>query len=754
MHNILSLTEFVNTLYDLHGEDTAILAYAPEEGVKLKQRYWFDGIDMGGKTAYICVSAVRNNMNYPRRRKQDCTAAHVVMLDDIGTKAQVPPVEPTVILETSPGNCQYVYALDRYAFDTPDRLPYYESAIRALIEAGYGDPGSGTATRVYRIPGSVNQKPGVNGFETKVVAWNPERKWSLDALVEAFGVPVPQAKMALSQAPLSSDINDPIVDWLANHQFIRDESDEYVIIRCPWADKHSDGTKDEAVYIPLGRGEHPLYRGFNCFHEHCLGKRAPTFLGWVAEHGGPHVGVLGTREVSLAEFKQLVKEDRDVDPHGIVWAALPELFAANLPDCNKSGTKQLPAKAQLATVPNINAVCATYGIQLRYNLHSRRTEAKFNDANLAALYDSTFTLQCLIDGCQRIGMGNIKRVADVTNWLAEEHKYHPYATWLRSLTWDGQDRLAALTASVDIHSQFVDVWPLYLRRWLIQVVQAACGWAAPRQIGSVLVLSGPQGCGKTLWFKSLVPTGYFNEGVHLHLGGLGHKDAVMVGTANLLIELGELEVTFQRSSQGALKAFLTNTIDTYRPPHGTHVLDIPRTTVFCATVNRADFLMDETGDRRYWPVGVTACYANHEIDLNQLWAQVYQLWVKQENWWLSDIETARYSVLKSQFTATDAVTEMLHAYLARSLDAPLTTWRAMTVTEIAKTLELDTQKSTLSVLRYQIEQVERLGPRKSMVSGVRNAWLFPPRTVPGLQQFAGEKAKPVLIGGKENETTH
>ena len=46
---------------------------------------------------YACVSTVRPAPRL-RRRKGDCVTACVVMLDDIGTKVDVPPVPPTAML--------------------------------------------------------------------------------------------------------------------------------------------------------------------------------------------------------------------------------------------------------------------------------------------------------------------------------------------------------------------------------------------------------------------------------------------------------------------------------------------------------------------------------------------------------------------------------------------------------------------------------------------------------------------------------
>ena len=719
MSSVENLEEFVKSLYSLRENEAIILTYATEG--KHKQVYWREDLDMSGQAAYVCVSSVMVNAEYPRRRRRDCTAAHVLMLDDIGTKAKVPPVEPTAVLETSPGNYQYLYGLSRYELDTPESIARYEAVVKSLCNAGYGDPGAGTVTRVYRIPGSVNQKPGMQNWKTKAVQWNPERKWTLDSLVQEFGVPIEEI------TPLSVEavgVDDPISDWLTDNNLVRAQHDDWLEIRCPWADDHSEEAKDDAAYSPIGKGEHPLYRGFNCFHEHCSSRRAPKFLAWVADQGGPSVSVTGVKEVSLQKFKQLLSRHGEVDKHEFIRNTLPELFRENLPDADVN-SKGVVMKGQLATLPNVKAVCDSYGIQLRYNLHSRRTEAVFLDPNLASMYDARMTRQALIDGCQRVGIPANARMLEIIDDLAGENKYHPFADWIAETEWDETDRIQALTESVNVREEFEHVWPVYLKRWLIQVVQAVYGWGNPEQISSVLVLSGPQGVYKTQWLASLMPEGHFADGVHLNLGGFQHKDAIMVGTANTVVELGELEVTFQRSLQGALKAFLSNSIDVYRPPHGRHVLDIPRTTTFCATVNRADFLMDETGSRRFWPVAVTGCDPDHGVDLRQLWAQAYTLWGSGMKWWLTDEEEQQHNVLSTQFEVADEVIEALQSHMEHFGDTPKENWQAMNVSGIAQILRLNKQRGTLSSLRHAIERDPRLGPRKTWVQNVRNSWLFP-----------------------------
>ena len=85
----------------------------------------------------------------------NCTHVLFLGLDDVGTKSKIPPLAPTWIIETSPMNYQYGYALSVQA-----TTGVAAAAERAFAEAGYTDGGAISPVRNFRIPGSVNLKEG------------------------------------------------------------------------------------------------------------------------------------------------------------------------------------------------------------------------------------------------------------------------------------------------------------------------------------------------------------------------------------------------------------------------------------------------------------------------------------------------------------------------------------------------------------------------------------------------------------------
>jgi hypothetical protein len=47
---------------------------------------------------------------------------------------------------------------------------------------------------------------------------------------------------------------------------------------------------------------------------------------------------------------------------------------------------------------------------------------------------------------------------------------------------------------------------------------------------------------------------------------------------------------------------MSRSSDRFRPPYGRRLIESPRQCVFAGTVNHHDYLKDDSGGRRFWPV--------------------------------------------------------------------------------------------------------------------------------------------------------
>ena len=62
--------------------------------------------------------------------------------------------------------------------------------------------------------------------------------------------------------------------------------------------------------------------------------------------------------------------------------------------------------------------------------------------------------------------------------------------------------------------------------------------------------------------------------------------------------------SFNRSQIETIKSYVTRQVDIYRPPFGRHDIEVPRQCVFAGSTNSDAYLVDTTGNRRFWPVKV------------------------------------------------------------------------------------------------------------------------------------------------------
>ena len=221
----------------------------------------------------------------------NCEYVLVMMLDDIGTKSKEPPLAPTWIMETSEGSFQW-----GYAFKEQPSKGDFTAAIKAIAKAGYTDPGATNAVRNFRLPGSINLKPGRNNFASRLVKFHPEREYNLEDICTALDVvPDPTDTAQNNPIRLADTGKDTVAKWLNEQGMILSapNGEGWMGVVCPNNAQHTDGNIE-------GRYK-ALDRSFCCLHGHCVDFSSQMFLDWVAENGGPEVSH-GLRDELIAEI--------------------------------------------------------------------------------------------------------------------------------------------------------------------------------------------------------------------------------------------------------------------------------------------------------------------------------------------------------------------------------------------------------------------------------------------------------------------
>ena len=426
----------------------------------------------------------------------------------------------------------------------------------------------------------------------------------------------------------------------------------------------------------------------------------------------------------------------------------------DLPDVVLTGGEEpKPAAVQLLTAPNLAHVIGMLGLRVRFNVmtHDRvftgrlrlaERDKRKRQKSIELTADERMqweAYQVVSDALMLTGIKQLSSLDDVLTLVARRDEYHPMADWIDSAPWDGKDRLAELADTVKTEST---MWPTYLRKWLIQGVEAVCGWenpgTEPRQLGNVLCFVGDQGAGKTRWFASLAP-GFVMSEAELHLNSVGSKDHQLQVLSWPLVELSEISGSKRKSDSDALKSFLTRTTDVIRRPYARRALERPRMTIFAGTVNDVEFLQDHTGARRYWPLEAEGKINwEHGIDMQQVWAQAQAAWAGGEAYWLEKEEVEKHSIETGYFEDRGTAIESAAAHFIEH-GGNHENYAVLNLTEIRNIVE--TRGGHVAErARLKAWLVKKLGkPRNLQVPNgklKKRAWLWP------LGEFVGYTTVP------------
>ncbi len=246
-------------------------------------------------------------------------------------------------------------------------------------------------------------------------------------------------------------------------------------------------------------------------------------------------------------------------------------------------------------------------------------------------------------------------VHDAVVDVAQQNVISPVRHYLENLNWDGEKRLDRWLiehcgAEVEddegddpgMKAKFVAEVG---RRWMISAVARAVEPGC--KADACLVLEGKQGVGKSTALRILAdgrgqPKGHrswFSDSLQQFVG----KDAQSALRGCWIVELGELSA-MKRAEVEHIKGYLSRQVDRYRPAYGRSEVDMPRRCVFAGSTNKDDYLKDETGNRRFWPVKVTDIDLERlTADRDQLWAEAAHAFRKGEPWHLIGA-TADYQV--------------------------------------------------------------------------------------------------------------
>lgn len=255
---------------------------------------------------------------------------------------------------------------------------------------------------------------------------------------------------------------------------------------------------------------------------------------------------------------------------------------------------------------------------------------------------------------------------------ADRHAFNRVVDYISGLVWDGMPRLDKL---------FIDYLGAADDDYVRAVTRKAFTAAIARAMepgckyDNMLILCGRQGLGKSTLLDKM-SRGWFNDSIRTFEG----KEASELLQGVWLVEIAELDA-FRRTDVARIKQFLSLRADRYRAAYGHNVQELPRRCVFFGTCNEKDFLQDETGNRRFWPVDVGLMQTEKDVwhDLTddviaQVWAEAKARWQAGEQLYLTGEVEKMAQERQEQHRDASPLEGLISEFLSRPIPVDWQDW--------------------------------------------------------------------------------
>lgn len=206
----------------------------------------------------------------------------------------------------------------------------------------------------------------------------------------------------------------------------------------------------------------------------------------------------------------------------------------------------------------------------------------------------------------------------------ESKAINPPKEYLNSLSWDGVNRIDTLLIDY-FGAEDTEYTRFVTRKWLCGAVARI--FVPGIKFDYMLVLIGDQGVGKSTFFKKLGKS-WFTDSIQDVEG----NQAIEKTIGSWIIEFGELQA-FSKAESNAIKRFISATEDKTRLAFERSTGYFKRQCVFAGTTNDEEFLKDDTGNRRFWPVNFKGKKIRKLLDsddfensIDQIWAEAVYRW--------------------------------------------------------------------------------------------------------------------------------
>lgn len=209
-----------------------------------------------------------------------------------------------------------------------------------------------------------------------------------------------------------------------------------------------------------------------------------------------------------------------------------------------------------------------------------------------------------------------QHVSDAVTFFANTDKRHQVRDWLNCLKWDNKERIGNFFPSYMGAAPTASNYAFSSNFWVALVKRA---YEPGCQSDYMIVLEGAQGIGKTRSFRIIGGQWYAEIGITAD-----SEDFERQLQGKILVEIAELH-SFSKSDQSRIKQIITKCVDRYREKYGRIAIDHPRQCLLVGTTNETEWIKDQTGGRRFWPIKCGAIDSEMiKHDRSQLFAEAVE----------------------------------------------------------------------------------------------------------------------------------
>ena len=208
------------------------------------------------------------------------------------------------------------------------------------------------------------------------------------------------------------------------------------------------------------------------------------------------------------------------------------------------------------------------------------------------------------------------------------------------------------------------------------------------EVQTMLVLHGDQGAYKSRACKIIAGAVRKDEGdAGYHaMRKFESKDDLIGMRGRVIIEFAEL-AAIRKGDVESVKAFISASVDSYRPPYAKDTIDFPRPCVFIGSTNDDTPYRDHTGNRRFMPLTIPK--GEHidldrlECDRDQLLAEAFYRVNAKERYWASAEDEVLIEAETSERMEEDPISTLVPEFLLTRPDLPAGEYaRDLRVTDI------------------------------------------------------------------------